>query len=246
MSALQATAPKILAPKILAIVPCFNEAQSVARVIDDLKKCAQELDVLVIDDGSSDRTFDVASQTARCVRLPINLGIGGAVQTGIRYALHEGYHFVIQVDGDGQHPATEIAKLVEAATHQPSPSSQIVVGSRFLGESDFRSSSLRRVGIRVISLALSWLFRQKVTDPTSGFRLLDRKAIELFANEYPKDFPEPVSLALALENGIRVTEVSVRMLAREAGRSSIGGLKSLSYMIRVIGYLALVRVGRHI
>ena len=228
-------------PRLLVIVPCFNEAASIARVIQDIRAHAAFADVLVIDDGSSDATCAEAAKWARCVRLPVNLGIGGAVQTGIRFADRNGYDACIQVDGDGQHPADQIERLL-AATRAARP--QIVVGSRYLDDNDgFKSSWLRRLGSRVISAALRTCFAaSRITDPTSGFRLMDRRAIEFFSRHYPTDFPEPISIAWALANGFEVIETPVMMRERQGGTSSIRLFKTWSYMIRVVVYIVLARM----
>lgn len=228
---------------VLLIIPCFNEAESIGQLLVNIKSLDEKYEAIVIDDGSSDDTFKVASQIFPCIKLAANLGIGGAVQTGIKYAKENGYDICIQVDGDGQHPPGEITKLVQRYLVGDA---NIIIGSRFLGEGEFRSSTVRRIGIRMISAVLALLYQQKITDPTSGLRLLDEAAIGLFAVEYPHDFPEPVSLAMALENGLRVKEVPVVMKSREHGFSSIMGIKTVSYMVRVIGYLLLMRMRRHI
>ncbi len=226
---------------LLVVIPCFNEAASVAGVIQDIRTHAGFADILVVDDGSSDATRAVAAKSARCVRLPINLGIGGAVQTGIRFADRHGYDACVQVDGDGQHPADQIAKLLAAMQSQPA---RIVVGSRYLDDNDgFKSSFMRRMGSRLISKTLGICFGPcRITDPTSGFRLMDRTAIEFFSRQYPVDFPEPISIAWALANGLEVVETPVMMRERRTGTSSIRMFKTWSYMIRVVVYIALARM----
>jgi glycosyltransferase involved in cell wall biosynthesis len=229
------------AAELLVIVPCFNEAASIAGVIQDIRTHAEFADILVVDDGSSDTTSLEAAKWARCIRLPVNLGIGGAVQTGIRFADRSGYGACVQVDGDGQHPADQIAKLV---TVMRSKQAQIVVGSRYLDDNDgFKSSFMRRLGSRVISKTLGVCFGPcKITDPTSGFRMMDRRAIEFFSRHYPADFPEPISIAWALANGLEVAETPVTMRRRQAGASSIRMFKTWSYMIRVVVYIVLARM----
>jgi len=227
--------------QLLVIVPCFNEAGSVAGVIRDIRAHADFADILVVDDGSSDATTLEAAKWARCIRLPVNLGIGGAVQTGIRFADRNGYAACVQVDGDGQHPADQIAKLLTIMRSKPA---QIVVGSRYLDDNDgFKSSFMRRLGGQLISKTLGICFGPcKITDPTSGFRLMDRKAIEFFSRHYPTDFPEPISIAWALANGLEVVETPVMMRKRQAGTSSIRMFKTWSYMIRVVVYIVLARM----
>lgn len=226
---------------VLLIIPCFNESESIGPLLKEIDSLNESYHTVVIDDGSLDNTYEVASHFSPCVKLISNLGIGGAVQTGIRYAKRNGYQFCVQVDGDGQHCPEEVAALLAC---QKDTNANIVIGSRFLLGDSFRSSAMRRVGIGVITLVIRKLFGIKITDPTSGLRLMDRKAIEFFSGNYPRDFPEPISIAQAIENGLTIVEVPARMRERTTGKSSIGGIVPLKYMIRVVGYLILVRVGR--
>lgn len=226
-------------PRVLLVIPCFNEAGSIRSVLKEISS-AGDYGTIVIDDGSSDRTFEIASKHSAAVRLICNLGIGGAVQTGIKYAYRRGYDFCVQIDGDGQHPASQIDVLVKAAV---ASGASIVIGSRYLKNDTFRSTWSRRLGSGLIAWALKVCFRGvRVTDPTSGMRLLDRKAMALFADHYPADFPEPVSLAWALQAGLSLGEVPVQMRSREHGQSSITGLKTLSYMVRVLVRVGLARL----
>lgn len=229
-----------LKPKILLIIPCYNEASNIKSLLREIKS-HKSFDSLVIDDGSSDNTASLALQETQCLQLPINLGIGGAVQTGIKYAYQNHYDFCIQIDGDGQHPPDQIEHLLHK---QVETQADLVIGSRFIKNDSFNSSWSRRIGIRVISLAIKILFEKKITDPTSGMRLINQKAMKLFSKHYPTDFPEPISLCHALENKLKIVEVSVKMRAREYGHSSIAGFKNLSYMIRVLGYMILTRLSR--
>lgn len=225
--------------RILLIVPCFNEQESVFSVLDEIRALGDGYDVMVIDDGSTDNTYEVASAVAPTVRLLSNLGIGGAVQTGVKYAAANDYHACIQIDGDGQHPAEEVLKLVETwQQHQ----CDIVVGSRYLDSDSFRSTRFRRVGSRLVAWTLQLFFRVRVTDPTSGMRLFGHRAIQLFARTYPFDFPEPISLAWAFGRGLTVRECPVKMRSRFAGNSSISGWKVISYPLRVVGYIMLARI----
>ncbi|MCM2328664.1 MAG: glycosyltransferase family 2 protein [Lysobacter sp.] len=224
-----------------AIIPCFNEERAVAGVVAELRAFDPAIVTVVVDDGSSDATARVARETSLVIRLPVNLGIGGAVQTGIRYAARHDFDACIQVDGDAQHVAGEIAALLKVRAET---GASLVIGSRFIGEGSFRSTAMRRVGIGLIASTLATLFGVRVTDPTSGFRLMDRRAIALFAEHYPQDFPEPVSIAVAVEHGLSVAEAPVSMRERVHGTSSLAGLRSAAYMFRVIGYLVLVRLKR--
>lgn len=229
-------------PRVLIIIPCYNEQGAIAALLEEVSACQQGYETIVIDDGSRDNTYQVARRFSPAVKLLRNLGIGGAVQTGIKYAHSNGFDFCVQIDGDGQHPPGEVAKLLQAYRELPR---SIIIGSRYLQHDTFRSTWARRFGGQVIAWALSTLFSQcAITDPTSGMRLMDRKAIEFFANHYPHDFPEPISLAWALKEGFSVGEVSVQMRAREHGDSSIIGLKPIAYMLRVLGYILLARLKR--
>lgn len=224
--------------KILLIIPCYNESGNIGPLLNKISKIDFAVDTIVIDDGSRDETATIASQASKCVRLIDNLGIGGAVQTGIKYALRNGYDFAVQVDGDGQHPPDQIVPLLEEYNRNPR---NIIIGSRFLKKEGFQSSLSRRSGIAIISTVLKLLYGKIVTDPTSGLRLMDRKALRLFSEFYPTDYPEPISLAAALQSGLTFSEIPVLMKSREAGRSSIYGLKTLRYMIRVVGYIVLMK-----
>ena len=227
--------------RILLAIPCYNEEGAIGPLLREIRSLHADYDMIVVDDGSRDNTYGVASAMAPCLRLIANLGIGGGVQTSIKYAFERGYDLCVQVDGDGQHPASEICVLVDSYRASPA---NLIIGSRFLADGEFRSTFARRVGIQAISAAIRWFFGCRVTDPTSGFRIMDREAIRIFSAEYPHDFPESISVAVALEHGLSIREVPVRMRAREHGDSSIQGLKRMAYMLRVIGYLALIRLKR--
>lgn len=226
--------------RVLVIVPCYNEQGSIAPLLQEIASLEVSNETVVIDDGSQDNTFQIASQFAPTVRLLRNLGIGGAVQTGIKYAERYGFDFCVQIDGDGQHPPEEVAKLMAAYLEEPR---SIIIGSRYIDHDTFRSTWTRRLGGQVIALTLNKLFNKcKVSDPTSGMRLMDRDAIKLFARHYPHDFPEPISLAWALREGLSVAEVPVKMRARNHGESSIVGWKPIAYMFRVLSYIMLARL----
>jgi glycosyltransferase involved in cell wall biosynthesis len=220
--------------KPLAIVPAYNEERCVRGVVDEIRMRNPDFDVLVIDDGSTDATADEARAAgADVVRAPFNLGIGGAMQTGYVYALEHGYDLAVQVDGDGQHDAGQIRDLrshLERHTEL-----HMVTGSRFLEQGEgYRSSASRRIGIRIFSTLLSAITRQPITDPTSGFRMTTRHGIELFARDYPHDYPEVEAVVMLHHHRLRSAEVPVRMRARAGGRSSIAGHWSAFYMLKVL------------
>jgi len=222
--------------RVLVVVPALNEEAALAPLIDELRgisgSLGVSLEVAVIDDGSTDRTAQVAASAgARVVRLCRNLGIGGAVQTGLRIALREGFDCAVQLDGDGQHPPSELRKLLARLLAQPAP--DLIVGTRYSAGEGFASTALRRVGSRWLRWLIRLVTRLRVTDPTSGYRLYGRRALLLFDNAYPYDYPEPESLAIAQAAGLHVAEVAVVMRERQGGRSSITGLAAPYYMLKV-------------
>ena len=219
---------------ILVIVPAYNEEQNIGSVIEDLTRVPIQLDILVINDGSLDNTSRAAriSSRARVIDLPKNLGIGGAVQTGFKYAAGNGYAVAIQFDGDGQHLAGEIPRLLQVLKGQ---GADMVIGSRFLEKKPgYRSTFARRIGIRLFQAVNSLLIGQRVTDNTSGFRAYDRRAIEFLARNYPVDYPEPETVILLGRNGFRIAEVFTLMRERQRGGSSIDGIMGGYYMIKVL------------
>lgn len=217
--------------KKLVIIPAYNECGSILKAVDDIKIHAPGFDYVVINDCSTDETLEICREyELNYVNLSVNLGIGGAVQTGYIYACQYGYDAAVQFDGDGQHDA---AYLEQMAQELVETGSDMVIGSRFIEKEGFQSSGLRRVGIRYFSLLIRMLTGSRVTDPTSGMRMVNRDVMQIYAKNYPKDYPEPESVTAILRMGKKVTEMPVIMKKREEGTSSIGGLKSVYYMIKV-------------
>ena len=224
--------PDLQALRRIAIVPAFNEERNIGRVVAELRDFDPGLDVVVISDGSLDGTAGVAEAAgARVLRLPFNLGIGGAVQTGFQFAWDNGYDLAVRCDGDGQHVPAELLHVV---TPVLDGSADIAVGSRFVAGDGYRSSASRRIGIRLLALVVSAIAHQRVTDTTSGFQALNRRALGLFAADYPHDYPEVEGMVMTIKHRLRLVEVPVRMREREHGRSSITALRSIYYMAKVL------------
>jgi glycosyltransferase involved in cell wall biosynthesis len=218
--------------RCLVIVPAYNEEASVARVIDDIRAADPHFEIVVIDDGSNDRTATVAKAAgAHVVQLPYNLGIGGAVQTGLQYARDYGFDVAVQVDGDAQHDPTEISTILAPIIEG---SADLVVGSRFLGAGEYEPPFTRMLGIKLLARVVSLIVRQRVTDTTSGFRAANRRAITLFAGDYPHDYPEVEATVLVFRHRLRLVEVPVHMRLRGAGASSITFRRSAYYMVKVL------------
>jgi glycosyltransferase involved in cell wall biosynthesis len=220
----------------LVIVPAFNERQSVGKLAHRLQRALPQFDVLVIDDGSTDDTLRQVPAHAAVVSLPFNLGIGGAMQTGYRYAALHGYDVAIQVDGDGQHRPGEVRRLVDRLIRS---NSDMVVGSRFLGDGRYKQSVSRSVGIGILSTLIRLLSGLPITDCTSGFRVINRRVIQAFAHWYPDDYPEPEVILLLHRSGFKVTELGVKMRQRRAGMTSIPLMRGLFYVLKVTTALLL-------
>jgi glycosyltransferase involved in cell wall biosynthesis len=221
--------------RTLVFIPAWNEAASIDAVIADVRANLPGADILVVDDGSTDATAQRAGEAGAAVlRLPFNLGIGGAMQSGYMYALEHGYEVAVQVDGDGQHDPGHIADLLERL--DADPQLNMVTGSRFLSASGdgFQSSAARRAGIRIFSTVVSAITRQRVTDPTSGFRMTNRRGIELFARDYPHDYPEVEAILLMHAHRLRSCEIPVVMRPRLTGVSAISSTQSVYYMVKVL------------
>lgn len=218
----------------LAIVPAYNEEGMVGRVVRDIGRHAPDFDVIVVDDGSVDATTIVAEREgATVLRQPFNLGIGGAMQAGYKYALHRGYDVAVQVDGDGQHKPEYLPAMLEAL-HTSGAEADMVYGSRFLGDPGYKVPFMRRLGNRIFGIVLSRICGQAITDPTSGFRMVNRNGIELFARDYPHDYPEVEAILMLNAHRLRIHEVHVRMNARGFGESSIDYPRAAYYMIKVM------------
>lgn len=220
--------------KTLIIVPAFNEAENIEKTVADIRTHRNDCDILIINDCSTDKTSLISHGIENCtvIDLSVNLGIGGAVQTGFKYASDTNYDYAVQFDGDGQHNASEIEKILGPVQ---GGEADLVIGSRFLKkEPNFRSTFARRKGIFIFKIVNLILTGQKITDNTSGFRAYNKRAIEFLSHNYPEDYPEPESVVLLGRNGFRIKEVSVSMKERQNGSSSINGLRIPYYMFKVL------------
>ena len=217
--------------KCLVIIPAYNEEENIVQTIEEIKKSTAGFDYVIINDCSTDSTGKVCEERGyNIVNLPINLGIGGAVQTGYKYACDNGYDYAVQVDGDGQHNPSYLEEMLHAIVESQA---DMVIGSRFIKKEGFQSSGVRRIGIKYFTFLIRILTGKIVTDPTSGLRMVNRKVIEQFAKCYPKDYPEPESVVTLLKAGSKVCEIPVVMRERIGGVSSISPMKSIYYMIKV-------------
>jgi glycosyltransferase involved in cell wall biosynthesis len=218
--------------RAVAIVPAFNEEGAIAGLIGEIRAFDPTFAIVVVDDGSHDRTAEAAEAAgAHVVRLPFNLGIGGAVQTGFRYARDHGYDIAARIDGDGQHDPAELVHLLGPVV---AGTADICVGSRFAGADGYRSSGVRRVGIRILARTVSLLTGKQVTDTTSGFQVLNARVIDLFADDYPHDYPEVEAAVMVHKQGLRLIEAPVLMRERSHGSSSITTVRSAYYMVKVM------------
>jgi hypothetical protein len=217
--------------KTLVIIPAFNEEETLRGVILGIRSFLSQADILVVNDGSTDSTGDIAREEGVLVlEHPYNMGIGATMQTGFLYALNNGYNIAVQIDGDGQHDARFITSLIKPILDGQA---NLVIGTRYLSDGGFKSTFLRKLGIRFFTTII-WIFTgKKITDPTSGFRAMDRKGIELFSKEYPSDYPEVEALISAYKKGLHFQEIPVTMRNRQGGASSIGILSALYYMVKV-------------
>ena len=225
--------------KTLVIIPCYNEQDSIVKVVDNLKKNAPDVDYLLVNHCSTDGTEKILKKNGyNYINNPINLGIGGGVQAGYKYAMQYGYDIAVQMDGDGQHDPKYLNAVIEPVAQGKY---DMAIGSRFIEKEGFQTSFMRRIGINIISAFIFVLTGKRVKDTTSGFRACNKKLIDFFAANYADDYPEPEAIMACLACGYSVGEVAVIMEERQGGVSSISSFKSAYYMIKVC--LALI-VGR--
>lgn len=217
--------------KKLVIIPAYNESENIVNTVKEIKEKASDFDYVVVNDCSSDKTLEILENNhLNYINLPVNLGIGGAVQTGYKYALEHEYDMAVQVDGDGQHDPAYLHSLEETLIKEKA---DMVIGSRFIKNEGFQSTFARRMGIVYFTKMIKSLTGATITDPTSGFRLVNKDVIALFANDYPRDYPEPESIVALLKRKKKVIEVPVQMKERQGGVSSIRLWNSVYYMIKV-------------
>jgi hypothetical protein len=218
--------------RVLVILPAFNEAETIVPVIRELKREAPEYDLVVIDDGSHDETARIVEglEGVDLLRLPYNLGIGGAMQTGYKYALRNGYDIAVQCDADGQHPVDRVKDLV---AHVEAGDADLIVGSRYVADTSYTPSLSRRVGKSILSRLVDAVAGRGITDTTSGFRAANRNVIRAFAQHYPEDYPEAEALVILHKSGLKAAEIPVEMRPRQGGRTSIRPMHAAYYMIKV-------------
>lgn len=231
--------------KILVIIPAYNEEKSIKSVVDSIKKYNGDIDYVVINDCSKDSTKEIlAENNMNYISLPSNLGIGGGVQTGYKYAVDNDYDIAIQIDGDGQHDPSFIKKLIEPILNNEA---DMVIGSRFIENEGFQTSFMRRFGIRFLQRLIRICCNANVTDVTSGFRATSKELTKVFSKEYAQDYPEPEAIIYSVLSGYIVKEIPVIMHERKEGISSINAAKSVYYMIKVSLAIILCRLslGKH-
>ncbi|MBJ8325326.1 glycosyltransferase [Streptococcus pacificus] len=226
--------------KKIILIPAYNESSNIERTINSIEKDAPDFDYIIINDCSTDNTLEICKRNGfNVISLPINLGIGGAVQTGYRYAQRNGYDVAVQVDGDGQHNPLFLSKMLHELTES---NLDMVIGSRFITNEGFQSSFARRVGIRYFRWLIKLITGETITDATSGLRMVNKKLIERFSFNYPDDYPEPETVVEALINGNNIKEIPVIMNERIGGVSSISMSKSIYYMIKVTLAILFVKL----
>ena len=226
--------------KIAVIIPAFNEEKCIGPLIDELQAFVSFIDIVLINDGSTDETLRLArAKNIYVIDLPCNLGVGGAVQAGFKYAFENGYDQVIRIDGDGQHPPEQIPRLIEAMQQKDV---DLVIGSRYAVKRAYANTTMRSIGIKILSFILSVICRAPVTDPTSGFWLINKKLLYYFAHDYPSEYPEPEAIALLRRHGYSYLEVPVKFRPRNHGVSKIHGWGTIYYMVKVGLALVIDRI----
>lgn len=226
--------------KVLVIIPAYNESENIVNTVNTLCSTCPDVDYVIVNDCSTDNTAEICiKNNFNFISLPINLGIGGGMQTGYRYAMEKNYDIAIQFDGDGQHNAEYIRDLIKPIEDNEA---DLVIGSRFINKEGFQTSSMRRIGIRFLGFVLKIFGRVKITDATSGFRAASKDVISFFSRNYAQDYPEPESIIAAKLSGFKVKEVPVVMNERTAGVSSISRLKSIYYMFKVTLAISIYRI----
>lgn len=229
--------------KKLIIIPAYNEEASILNTVEEVEACSDSFDYIVINDCSKDKTEEICEKyNINFVSLPVNLGIGGAVQTGYKYAMKYGYDYAVQIDADGQHDPQYLESMFE---YMEKENLQMLIGSRFIKKEGFQSSNLRRAGIRYFTFLIKLLTGVVITDPTSGLRMVNRDVIALFSKEYPTDYPEPESVVAVIKNAMKVKEMPVIMRERSGGVSSISMKKSIYYMVKVTLAIIIERIRKN-
>lgn len=217
--------------KVLLIIPAYNEAENIERVVDNIVENYPQYDYVIVNDGSADQTYEICRQKGyHVLNLSVNLGIGGAVQAGYLYAKRNHYEIAVQIDGDGQHDVAYVRDVIKPILEGQA---DVTVGSRFMKKEGFQSSSSRRFGILLLSTFIKICTGKRVYDVTSGFRAVNAKFIDIYSEDYPRDYPEPEALVIAMVHGGKVQEVPVVMRERQSGTSSINLKRSVYYMVKV-------------
>ena len=230
--------------KKIILIPAYNEEKNIGQVLPAAKEHCPDFDILVINDGSTDRTSEAARKYrfATVIDLPVNLGIGGAVQTGFIYSREKGYEVAVQIDGDGQHKPGEVRKILAPLLEGKA---DVVIGSRFIEKRSYKSLPFRKIGIKLFGLTNRFLLGERITDSTSGFRAYNRKAIELLSQDYPDDYPEPEAIYILKKKGLAIVEVPVEMDTRQGGKSSISLFRSVYYMVKVFLAIFILILRKH-
>lgn len=226
--------------KVLLIIPAYNEADNIEKVVNHIIENYPQYDYVIINDGSKDNTEEICMKNHyNLISLPLNLGIGGAVQTGYQYALKNHYDIAVQIDGDGQHDIAYVENLIESIINGEA---DVAIGSRFINKEGFQSSASRRIGIMFLSFLIRIMCFKKVKDVTSGFRAVNEKFIKIYAESYPSDYPEPEAIVAAIMHQGKIKEIPVIMKERIGGNSSINLKRSAYYMIKVTLAILICRI----